>query len=219
VIVTVGLIYVGIRQAKLTKEALIADKGAFVFAKGLNGFWERDSSNGQFNWRFRPLWENSGEAPTKNMIMHTACVLQDTELQRGFNFSHATTDIGTALLPPKTSNFGGIAPPAPGPAISPQDILDVQNGRKFLYLWGWARYNDVFPNTPRHITRFAWAIVPIGNPLIYDSDIPAGQHGNLSFTNIWLVEGNSADDESDQRFWSFRPMWKKFRSIITTYTN
>jgi hypothetical protein len=174
VVVTIGLIYVGIRQAKLTKEALIADKRAFVFAKGVSGFWERDSSNGQFNWRFRPLWENSGETPTKNMTMHTTCVLRDTQLQLEFNFSHATTDIGTALLAPKTSNFGGIGPQAPGPAISPQDILDVQNGRKFLYLWGWARYNDVFPNTPQHVTRFAWAIVAIGNPLTYDPDIPPG---------------------------------------------
>jgi hypothetical protein len=29
-----------------------------------------------------------------------------------------------------------------------------KNEPTFVYVWGWARYNDVFPNTPEHIVRF-----------------------------------------------------------------
>ena len=78
--------------------------------------------------------------------MHVQCALMNAALPTGFDFNYHTTVIGTALIPPKITVMGGIAPTMPGAPISPQDILDIQQGRKFLYLWGWARYFDVFPN-------------------------------------------------------------------------
>ena len=41
-------------------------------------------------------------------------------------------------------------------AISPQNLLDVQQGRQFLYLSGWVRYFDVFPNA-RSVTPNTFA--------------------------------------------------------------
>jgi len=87
------------RQAELTREALIADKRAFVFATGIYGLWER-SPTGEYNWRFRPIWQNSGETPTKDMTMYTNCELRNTPLPGGFDFDRATTQIGTGLLGP-----------------------------------------------------------------------------------------------------------------------
>jgi hypothetical protein len=179
------------RQAELTREALIADKRAFVFATGFNGFWER-SPTGQYNWRFRPVWQNSGDTPTKDMRMHTSCELRNTPLPRDFDFDRAATQTGTGLLPPRATNMGGLAPMPPMAAITPQNLLDVQQGRQFLYLWGWVRYFDVFPNTKQHITRFCWMIVPIGDPFTYVPDDP--QH-TLRFDHIHNTEGNCADDE------------------------
>src|SRR5437870_1990535 len=70
------------KQAELTREALIADKRAFVFATGIHPLWERPAT-GQYNWRFRPIWQNSGDTPTKDMTMHTSCELRNTLLDSG----------------------------------------------------------------------------------------------------------------------------------------
>ena len=82
----------------------------------------------------------------------------------------------------------------PEAAISPQDILDVQAGRKHLYLWGWAKYFDVFPGTREHITRFCWIVTPIGDPLAYDQNLKQGDTKLLVFNFIHNAEGNYADD-------------------------
>jgi hypothetical protein len=79
----------------------------------------------------------------------------------------------------------------PKAAISLQDILDSQHGTKWLYIWGWARYSDVFANTPQHITRFCWVITPVGDPLAFDPNVPSG----IDFQTVHHTEGNCADDE------------------------
>jgi hypothetical protein len=34
------------------------------------------------------------------------------------------------------------------------DLIDVRDERKYFYIWGVARYRDVFPKTPEHVTKF-----------------------------------------------------------------
>jgi hypothetical protein len=181
------------RQAKLTKEALVADKRAFVFAESLFSYWE-NGQNGTYNWRFRPVWKNSGDTPTKRLEIHTNCELRNSPLPDGFDFNYATSNVGGGLLGPRDSSTGGLAPNYPAAAITPQDIADVQAARKFLYLWGWAKYNDVFPGTPRHVTRFCWALLPNGNSLTFVPPTPPNPY-SLTFSNIHLNQGNCADEE------------------------
>jgi len=180
------------RSAEIAREAMIAGERAFVFATGVLAFWEIDQTTGHYMWRFRPNWENSGDTPTKNMTMCSECLLVPSPIPPGFSFDYSATEIGTALIPPKNKGGGGLAPRFPAPAITAQDIIDVQESRKFLYFMGWARYFDVFPDTPQHITRFCWQILVLGDPLRYD---PSSNLQNLSFSNIHHFEGNCADDE------------------------
>lgn len=185
------------RAADIARDAMVAGERAFVFATQVNSFWELDQGTGLYHWRFRPTWQNSGDTPTKIMTIHTECVLRDTPLPLGFNFNYPTNEIGTGgLIPPKITHMGGLVPRSA--AISPQDILDVQAGRKYLYLWGWARYNDVFPGTPQHITRFCWSLVPVGDPRAYSPGSKPGDPGSLTFDFIYHAEGNCADDECTQ---------------------
>jgi len=115
-------------------------------------------------------------------------------LPEGFNFKYDTAYIGTGIIGPKFHIMGSQAPVLPEAAISPQDILDVQAGRKHLYLWGWAKYFDVFPGTREHITRFCWIVTPIGDPLAYDQNLKQGDTKLLVFNFIHNAEGNYADD-------------------------
>jgi hypothetical protein len=59
------------RQAELTREALIANKRAFVYAVNIGQYFEQDNTTGLYNWRFRPTMRNSGDTPTKNMGDYT----------------------------------------------------------------------------------------------------------------------------------------------------
>ena len=192
---TIVLARVSRRQADLTKESMIAGERAFVFAKDVRAYYEFDKTTNQYNWRFRPIWENSGDTPTKNMTMHTRCMLLDDPLPPGFNFDENTTITGKALIPPRSTIDGGISPTHPAQAISPQDIADVQSGEKILYLWGWARYSDVFPNTQQHITRFCWFLTPLGDPFAYVAGKIPPDTGGVSFPSLHHSEGNCADDE------------------------
>lgn len=183
-------------QARWTKEALFVDKRAFVFASSIYPSWELDQISGSYNWRFRPIWQNSGETATKGMTLYVDCEIRNTPLPVGFDFKRTIMPPGTGMLGPKSSNMGGAAPHfGITSAITPQDLSDVQNSRKFLYLWGWAKYFDRFPGTPEHITRFCWQIVLTGDPFGFVPNQNPTLAGSLNFSYIIHSEGNCADDE------------------------
>jgi hypothetical protein len=183
-------------QAQIAKEALITDKRAFVFATSLLYYWYNDPIPGLYNFRLRPQWQNSGDTPTKRMTLHAACEIRNTPLPPGFVFVETTTP-GKGLLPPKTTLQGGIAPQHPQAAITPQDIVDAQAGRKFIYLWGWVKYFDVFSGTSEHVTRFCWLILVTGDPRTFIPNAPGAPPtpGTLTFSYLVHTEGNCADDE------------------------
>jgi hypothetical protein len=93
----------------------------------------------------------------------------------------------------------GAAPMPPRAAVTPQDIADSQAGKKFIYIYGWVRYRDIFPRTEEHITRFCWLIVTQSDPLKYDpaaiGNPPAP--GTLNFSFIQHREGNCTDEECE----------------------
>jgi hypothetical protein len=197
-IFTIALFWATRKQAQLTRMTLIADKRAFVFCPSFNQDYEPSQAiPGQFNWRFRPEWRNSGDTATNGLTCYSQCDLRNTPLPPGHNFQpNAGPPPATGLIGPKSSLWNAPAPFPPVPAITPQDIIDVQAGTKYLYLWGVVRYHDVFAGTQQHETRFCFQVNPFGNPLIYNPQAPAGQPGSLSF-NYWLhSEGNSTDVES-----------------------
>ena len=178
------------RQARLTREAMIANKRAFVFAVDLRPFYELDKETNLCSWRFRPVLRNSGDTPTKNMVSHTGYALRDAPLPNGFNFNYPTNKTAKGLIAPDFAVLGSQAPDPPDPAITTQDILDIQAGCKYLYLWGWIRYYDVFPNTNQHVSRFCWLITPDGRPKSFHSGGP-----DLKFGYVHHQEGNCADEE------------------------
>jgi hypothetical protein len=159
-IFTIVLAAVTSRQARLTKEALIADKAAFVFPFGFEQFFDLDAVTGFYNWRFRPQWRNSGDTAAKEVMIHAECEIRNTAIPAGHRFNYEITDEQRGFMAPRAEHGGAIAPAPPHQAaVTAQDIADAQAGRKFIYLWGWTRYRDVFPGTPSHITKFCWSLL------------------------------------------------------------
>ena len=182
------------RSGDIARDAMIAGERAFVFPVGLAQFWEHVQETNLYNWRFRTNWQNSGETPTKNLTIHASGMLRDTPLPVDFNFNYSTQDTGTGLIPPKMTLAGGVVPRIPTPALSPQDILDIQAGTKFFYIWGWARYLDVFPNTPQRVTRFCWILTLVGDPRVFRPESTNIQE-RLTFGYLYCPQGNCADEE------------------------
>jgi hypothetical protein len=185
------------RQAKLTREALIANKRAFVYAVNIFGSFSHDKTTGLYNWRFRPLLRNNGDTPTRNMTMFVTCEVRNSEIPIGYPFTHNLQQVARGTIAPRIDLYGGLTPPPTAAAITPQDIIDAQSARKFIYLWGWVKYCDVFPKTPEHITRYCWRVDPIGDPLKFVPNT-VGQPptpGTLSFNTMHHTEGNCIDEE------------------------
>ena len=182
------------QQAQLTREAFIADKRAFVFASGIQPVFEPDIASGHFNWRIGPIWHNSGDTATQGLQIYTDGFLSNVPIPPNFDFNQINANVppGAGMLGPKMFSAGGQAPHMPHPALTPQDILDIQNGRRFFYLWGWARYHDTLPNTQMHITRYCWRIISTGNPLLFN---PLVDPNGVRFFNLYEARGNCADEE------------------------
>lgn len=179
-------------QAKLTERTLIADERAFVFADGLIQLFNPPDANGVYNWQLRPRYRNTGDTPTKDFTSHVHCEIRNDQLPPSYTFVYDATDIGTGMIGPHSEVQGGIAPRLP---ITPQDIIDVQQRRRFIYLWGRLEYFDVFENTSRHTTHFCWQVFVDGDPLAFRPDtlgrppVP----GTIAFSYIQHREGNYAD--------------------------
>jgi hypothetical protein len=157
------------RQGVLNREALIADKRAFVSADGFKQEWVHDIATDTYSRRFRPHWKNTGSTPTKRLTTHVECEIRNTPLPDGYVFTATNAHIGRGVIPPQSDVYGGAAPLA---AIQPQDLVAAQNLQRFIYLWGWTKYFDVFPNTPEHITHFCWYITVGGDPMTFVPNTP-----------------------------------------------
>lgn len=201
---TLALVLVSNRQARLTKEAFVGDKRAFVFPIDLKYDRSKDTGSDTYSWRFRPVWRNSGATPTMGLRIHTSCELLNSELPNSFRFDQAITNIGFGVvLPPMQEMLGGIAPASPRSPISTQDLIDVQAGKKFLYIWGWATYRDIFQGTAEHLTRFCWTVTCTGNPRSYNPGIvlitsSTELDEQFGFTYAQHTIGNCVDDECPQ---------------------
>ncbi|HEY5239252.1 MAG TPA: hypothetical protein VIJ62_12785 [Rhizomicrobium sp.] len=187
-VVTGGLIWLGWLQLITTRTQLRAQ----VFPQNFLQWWVPDTpSAGLYSWRFRPLWQNSGDTAAEEVLLVVTCEVRNSILPAKYDFENALAgQIPTpGLLPPKTTFGGGLAPA--GFAITPQDIADAQAGNKFIYLYGWVRYLDVFPGTREHLTRFCWLILPTGDPFKF---VPNDPKNTLSFTYVLHFEGNSVEE-------------------------
>jgi len=184
------------RQELFTKEALISNNCAFVFVHNFAQFWKHDEKVGHYNWRLRPILRNSGNTPTKNMTIFVECEIRNTPIPPGYPFTPDPQNTVAGMLPPNLDLTGGVVPRTPGAAITPQDIIDAQSSRKFIYIWGVIRYSDVFPRTRPHITRYCYLITTTGDPLKFVPNTP-GQPptpGTLAVQMIHHSENNCIDE-------------------------
>ena len=174
------------RQTAIAKQSLIAGHRAFVSVQFRHDAVKTLQSNEIIQWRFTPTWSNAGDTPTRNCINHTSIKVFDGAIPAEFNFPDVWSNGEQQHVPfniaPKGVRDGQAVD------LSVETIDEIVAGEKSALMWGWTEYNDVFPNTKRHVTRFAVRIIAGGNPRIPE---------RVSFYYAFIPRYNYSDEECD----------------------
>jgi hypothetical protein len=102
-------------------------------------------------WAFSVPAENIGATRTRNAkFVVNGDVLMGT-LPKNFDFHDFRDPIKAVIPGHSTVSF-------PTLATGVQQIQSVQRGIGHFYLYGWAKYSDIFENTPEHITKFCYEL-------------------------------------------------------------
>jgi hypothetical protein len=132
-------------SADISTEALHSAERAFISSSYNQG------QDGKF-WRITIRWDNTGVTPTQDMSTHVSFgKIRNTPLPIGFNFrdvwkGYARFFPTRITVPAKGQGDGG--------EVRIPLALVTKQFPFYYYIWGWAKYRDVFPKTPEHITRF-----------------------------------------------------------------
>jgi hypothetical protein len=182
---TLTLWLVSRRQADLIERTLIVGERAFVFVERINPLWEPISSSGDFSFTFRPMWKNSGHTQTRRMKTRVNSEFRDTPLPEDFDFRGALAAEAPALLGPGAVITGGF-----DRSYTSTDLDEIKDRKKYLYVWGWTEYNDIFPNTPKHITRYCSQVKVFG-----DTRQPKAAADVFNIIFVHHPTGNCSDDD------------------------
>jgi hypothetical protein len=176
------------RAAIATENAFTLTQRAFVFVRDARIDIFKDQNGTISYFASRIVWENSGDTPTKNLRTHFNVVLFPTVLPDNFAFPDLNPSGGILLLSTTVATLIGPKASSTTMAIHilPDHLKDVRDGKRHLYVYGWAEYNDIFPGTKRHRTEFChkWLI---------SGDITAPEKFHANFT--WYNRYNGADED------------------------
>lgn len=171
------------KTARTAENALVAGQRAFMFLREFKTYLHLDDATGQYRWTLHPVWENSGNTPTKGLEIYTTYRLLDEPLPRDYDFPSAQEDMVTAIAGPRALVEG-----APG-GIGAEDLAAVQQGTKYFYIWGRAEYHDIFEGTGKHTTRFCNQLMQV----IGDPSAPIGEHNMVQMMFGFHSENNGAE--------------------------
>jgi hypothetical protein len=179
---------VGRESADTAKLAMVASNRAYVHFNGCRWISHRQDEDSAVFWRIRPRWVNSGNTPPRNLHFYVHYELLDAPLAPGYSFTQDDLPKRRALLPPK----GEIE--SESRDFSGTDLAAVKTGTKFLYVWGTAKYRDIFPSTPEHITKFC----VFARSITGDPTMPWNATTNIMDIAFATYERhNCADDDCD----------------------
>jgi hypothetical protein len=156
------------QTAALVQEGLISAQRAYVFLREFQVAMTKNPLNDEIQTcTIQPIWENTGTTPTRNGRGHVNWKYFDRSVPADFDFADFD-ELGNRIL-----SYDSYKPLILGPratALSPIITMDpailrqVRDLQGKLLIWGWAEYDEVFSDAPRHRTEFAYLVVVSGSP-------------------------------------------------------
>ena len=137
--------------AETARESLVDVQRAFVTAT-----IETSQTNDPFgpapiSADLKIKWENAGTTPTVAMTARDNWSVGD-------NMPDISQDLGSSpnyplVLAPRSALYSKPV------RVSFADMERFWTEHKHLYMWGWARYRDVFRSGDQHITRYCYDVI------------------------------------------------------------
>jgi hypothetical protein len=178
------------RQADIAENTLVYAERAYLFVREIKGTSHMNPRTHKVWWAYEVVWENTGKTPTRNLRIYTGQYLEEADLPPGFDFDCLRRIEGPTSMAGPGRVIQGLTL-----GIDGDDIKSSQDGKNYLYIWGIATYNDIFPKTPEHITRFCWRLTFIGDPTRpHDSEF-----NRTEFHWTHHYEHNCADEDCDKQ--------------------
>jgi hypothetical protein len=143
---------------KINRESLIAVQRAFVVAGPTDKAAVKpvmEPSGKETRIIFQLKLENVGATSTKKLTYRLNNYSGPFAMTDKFKLD----DEG----PPATGILGPKSVLALKTETMPQELLDrtgMYPGQHHIYLWGWAKYRDIFNDTPMHLTEFCYEVMP-----------------------------------------------------------
>jgi len=172
----------------IAERALVAGQRAYVSCSVIEIGHAVDGTGRVTYYIFTPRWDNDGNTPTRNFLNHVSRRVYEGRIPKDWDVE----DMWDDGIPPdeRKAVAAGIGPKrfikGQSVSIPLEDVVKVVSEAKQALIWGWAEYDDVFPNTPKHVSRIAVRITAGGNP--YDP-------GQVVFTTTFLGKYNCSDGE------------------------
>lgn len=146
------------RQVRLSRQALVQTDRAFVYvSEGILGAVVNVKSDRVESWSTGVRWKNSGNTPTKYLRLFIRLSVQAQPLADDFDFPVAEVPDVHVMIAPDGTIDSAVLP------LTLEQMDGVLAGTQYLYVWGWAEYDDVFVGTPRHRTEFCYRWTVGGN--------------------------------------------------------
>jgi hypothetical protein len=180
------------QSADVAHDSLVSTQRAFVFFKHTQFTGVFDYvGNHVVRWKLAAIWENSGTTPVQFMQIHVNVGVRTDELPDNFDFP----DFGKRSTSPVPLGPKAIVPSV-NVDVSVEDMQAIKDGRKRLFFWGWAEYDDIFKGSHRHRTEFCNEITVGGDPTTKD---------RVSFGGVLCAKHNGSDNERTKPFQTDSP--------------
>jgi hypothetical protein len=110
----------------------------------------KDPTGRVIAWQCIVIWENAGNTPTNGLRTYVGWKTTDGPLPENYDFS---SDTGT---PGETISFVGPKAQVNTVAftLGLEDVAEMLARRRHVYVFGWAEYRDIYPNTEPHRMEF-----------------------------------------------------------------
>lgn len=146
-------------------------------------------TNQVIGYYFLPQWENVGNTPALEMNSLVNFKFSRDDLPEGFSNVDTPTKVdGPASVGPKQMlNAPAFRQKDGQVGFFPQSCMLQADKFRFAYIWGWARYRDVFQHDLIRTTRFCWRIFGTMN-----------LHNEIAFIHALCDEGNCTDESCDR---------------------
>jgi hypothetical protein len=151
------------QSARIAEDSLIKLQRAFVGLQQIR-YLSHIGPDDKIWWSIHVVWENFGASRAKNVKVYVAKYYEDKDMDDNFPFTVPEQKKGTFIGPKAVIGSGELR-------ITGDELVEVRDGKKFLYFWGRIDYRDIFENTPDHVTKFLTRVVDIrGDPTKFWDD-------------------------------------------------